>query len=329
MPSQNWGDLTKSQVDDELVEEAITRLVEVHNNNEEAHLAVGQSLQSHKAFEIIDHLAGSIVEDKIGDGEISSRCITTDQIIGKDFRTASDVGVGADGVKMIPAGIEMWQGGVQKVGIPISGNAFFRGDVEIDRLIINGQNTLVSWQSLDAFTLTGGSAEVGPGSLFLAGSSVDHSELLLLANFGGDSDIVFTVYTIFQLPIYGVHAGVGANELEVMWGVGDRGAAGDGGYICFYEHNGVMKGRVVKYYGDTPIQCDIAGSNFGGFKNYRIEILNSYTVNFYINSELVGTISTDISSMMSGPSMFVWSKNHGTGKIPYLYLRSYTFYKNT
>lgn len=68
MPSQNWGDLTKSLADSELVEEAISRLIGVHNNDPEAHLAVGQSLQSHKASEIIDHLAESVVTDKIAKG---------------------------------------------------------------------------------------------------------------------------------------------------------------------------------------------------------------------------------------------------------------------
>lgn len=64
-----WGDLAKSQVDDETIEEAIARIVAEHNADEEAHLAAGQSLQSHKASEIIDHLASSVVADKISGHE--------------------------------------------------------------------------------------------------------------------------------------------------------------------------------------------------------------------------------------------------------------------
>jgi hypothetical protein len=60
-----WGMLPKSGVDDETIEEAINRLITVHNDDETAHLGTGQSLQSHKASEIIDHLANSIVPDKI------------------------------------------------------------------------------------------------------------------------------------------------------------------------------------------------------------------------------------------------------------------------
>lgn len=69
MPAQTWGQLAKSQDDDETIEEAIARLIAEHNEDEESHLAEGQSLQSHKAAEIIDHLAGSIVADKNSNSE--------------------------------------------------------------------------------------------------------------------------------------------------------------------------------------------------------------------------------------------------------------------
>ena len=68
--SESWGLLPKSQIDDETIEEAIDRLIAVHEADEAAHLGVGESLQSHKASEIIDHAALSIVQDKIADGSI-------------------------------------------------------------------------------------------------------------------------------------------------------------------------------------------------------------------------------------------------------------------
>jgi len=71
MAVPTWGMLQKSQVDPETIEEAIARLIAEHNEDEEAHLGPGQSLQSHKASEIIDHLINSIVADKIKDYEIS------------------------------------------------------------------------------------------------------------------------------------------------------------------------------------------------------------------------------------------------------------------
>jgi hypothetical protein len=60
MSVETWGMLSKSQEDNETVEEAIARIVAEHNNNAEAHLAEGQSLQSHKAAEILDHLIYSV-----------------------------------------------------------------------------------------------------------------------------------------------------------------------------------------------------------------------------------------------------------------------------
>ncbi len=67
MDNPTWGMLSKSQEDPETIEQAIARIVQEHNNDETAHLATGQSLESHKASEIIDHLAKSIVSDKLED----------------------------------------------------------------------------------------------------------------------------------------------------------------------------------------------------------------------------------------------------------------------
>jgi hypothetical protein len=60
MPATTWGMLPKNQEDPETIEEAIARIVGEHNEDNEAHLAEGQSLQSHKAAEIIDHLIHSV-----------------------------------------------------------------------------------------------------------------------------------------------------------------------------------------------------------------------------------------------------------------------------
>jgi hypothetical protein len=70
MTTPTWGLLHKSQVDSETVEAAIARLIQAHDDDETAHLEVGQSLQSHKASEIIDHAALSIINDKVAKEEI-------------------------------------------------------------------------------------------------------------------------------------------------------------------------------------------------------------------------------------------------------------------
>ena len=59
-----WGLLAKSLIDNETIEQAIARLIAAHEADEAAHLGAGEALQSHKASEIIDHAARSIVLDK-------------------------------------------------------------------------------------------------------------------------------------------------------------------------------------------------------------------------------------------------------------------------
>jgi len=71
-----WGLLPKSQIDSELIEEAIARMIAEHNEDETAHLGEGQSLQSHKASEIIDHVVNSIIADKIRNREIPIEKLT-------------------------------------------------------------------------------------------------------------------------------------------------------------------------------------------------------------------------------------------------------------
>ncbi len=61
-----WGDLPESQISNRTVAQAIADYVNDHLNDPDAHLEIGQSLQSHKASEIIDHIAGSVVRDKLG-----------------------------------------------------------------------------------------------------------------------------------------------------------------------------------------------------------------------------------------------------------------------
>lgn len=65
-----WGTLEKSQIDPEKIEQAIARLIQAHEDDANAHVEIGESLYSHKAAEIIDHLIHSIIADKIKDFEV-------------------------------------------------------------------------------------------------------------------------------------------------------------------------------------------------------------------------------------------------------------------
>jgi hypothetical protein len=65
MPLQNWEGLQKSATDDETIEQAIVRLIAVHESDSESHLGANESLAAHKAADVIDHPALSVVRDKI------------------------------------------------------------------------------------------------------------------------------------------------------------------------------------------------------------------------------------------------------------------------
>lgn len=68
MSVETWGQLDKSQDDSEKVEAAISRLIAEHEADPDSHLGVGESLEAHRASEVIDHTAGSVVADKLQAG---------------------------------------------------------------------------------------------------------------------------------------------------------------------------------------------------------------------------------------------------------------------
>lgn len=103
----NWEFLRKGQMDNEKIEEAIARLILAHCADETAHLGVGESLQSHKASQIIDHLAASIVTDKIGDRQIADNSLLRDRfVIAPNFESLDGFFISATGTgaQIIPKG---------------------------------------------------------------------------------------------------------------------------------------------------------------------------------------------------------------------------------
>lgn len=68
-------------------------------------------------------------ETLIKDGAITTNKLTSDQIIGKDIRTAANVGSGTSGVKFTSAGIEAWSGTTRTVYIQSNGSAEFNGTI--------------------------------------------------------------------------------------------------------------------------------------------------------------------------------------------------------
>lgn len=109
-----WGNLTKSQIDDETIEEAIARLIQAHEDDPNAHIEVGESLQSHKAAAIIDHLISSIIADKIKKEEVIVEKIAWDRIlIESQFESLdgwSQGGVGTPTITIVLGGTKLETG---------------------------------------------------------------------------------------------------------------------------------------------------------------------------------------------------------------------------
>lgn len=60
-----WGDLDRATNDNTKIDQAIDEAIIAHNDDPDAHLGADQALESHRASEIIDHRAESVVNDKI------------------------------------------------------------------------------------------------------------------------------------------------------------------------------------------------------------------------------------------------------------------------
>lgn len=65
--SQIWSSLTKDLNDNTTIDEEIDAKIDAHNADVDAHLGDDESLQSHRASAIIDHVAKSVVNDKMAD----------------------------------------------------------------------------------------------------------------------------------------------------------------------------------------------------------------------------------------------------------------------
>jgi hypothetical protein len=74
MSVEVWGIMPKSQNDAEKVEEAVARMIEEHNNDPEAHLGTGQSIEVHRTQEMVDHPAGSFAVDKFAFARVIMTC---------------------------------------------------------------------------------------------------------------------------------------------------------------------------------------------------------------------------------------------------------------
>lgn len=191
MAEPTWGLLEKSQVDDETIEEAIDRLITAHNDDADAHIGAGKSLDTHKAQEVVDHPADSIIEDKVKDSEISLQKLFADNrtIISAfesldGWQTAGTVNLDFGNIQIITTAIlnnitVLWAVPSNWIGLDWSKNFFWQSTIKINQVV--AQQIYFGMGTTDDV-----------GALSAAGFYVDDGDLYV---FHAEEDAGALVYT--------------------------------------------------------------------------------------------------------------------------------------
>lgn len=163
-----WGNLNRATNDATSIDEAIGEAIEAHNDDPTSHLGPDQALQSHRASEIIDHIAESVVNDKLASASRAYTAIVGTGIEG-DFDT----------VESAISYVDSIGGGVILIE---SGTHYLSGKVELPSSV-----SLIGRDADNTFI----TANVGGGSyLYITNTAVGDQSTMNIANitFIGDTD---------------------------------------------------------------------------------------------------------------------------------------------
>jgi len=206
----SWSTMPKSATDNETIEEAIARIIEEHNDDNESHLGVDQSLQSHKVSEIIDHLLGSLVADKLSNREF---------IFNFLFESLDNYICSASGLNVDVGGFKL------DTGSTINTPRFMRATSQYSRAYFK-EDRESSFQCFAYFSAItnqlgyitlGGNKEYGdpPG----VGFKIINGTLYALEAVWGDPDFVeyteeITGVSVNSFHVYRVHVRADDNEID-------------------------------------------------------------------------------------------------------------------
>ncbi len=276
-----WENLAKNQEDAEKIEAAIYRIVAEHCADETSHLGTGESLASHRASEIIDHVAKSIISDIIADGAVLNKHITSEQITGKDIRTAEDVGPTVDGVLMNADGIEMWQNGEKTVNIPVVGSPYFKGYIYASGLFYTKTFIISNFETVDSWDKSvSGSISPGLGSVYLQSPNVTNGVVGMSSEPLGSRGIGMSDKNpYFQI---GCRFWSLTNQLA-YFGTGQTLYDGDPLGFGFKVSNGVLYGYV---YNDSNVEYtyEITDVDITKMHIYRAELVCGEHIKFYVDN---------------------------------------------
>lgn len=133
-----WSGLDRAVNDPTKIDEAIGEAVAAHNDDPDAHLGPNQALESHRASEIIDHRAESVVNDKIA-RQARRYIAIVDPNSESDFDTVQSaldyaVSVGGGDIFVVPGEHEI----TADISLPRTCGLYGNGDGES---IIKSNNT--------------------------------------------------------------------------------------------------------------------------------------------------------------------------------------------
>ena len=244
MAESVWGQLAKAQDDPETIEEAIARLIAEHETNAGAHTGAGEALETHKTQVIVDHPAGSIVEDKLDSGAV------TENKIGNLAVTSGKIG----SLAVINAKIDNLAVTSGKIGNLAVINA------KIDNLAVTSGkigSLAVTSAKIDNLAVTSGKI----GSLAVTNAKIDN----LAVTEGKIANLSVTNAKINDLNADKITAGT-ITALNFRTAISNRRAtltatAGTEQHaLSFYDSTGTIKGRLSEISGVMTLMAS------GGFR---------------------------------------------------------------
>jgi hypothetical protein len=187
--AQIWGMLPKAQYDSTTIDEAVTAAIAAHNDDPDAHMAAGQSIDVHRANTVIDHPQGSVVGDKYTNHDFT---------ITPDFSSvANGYFVSTGGIFYSLAGVRFETGGTSGTTktLRASGQyspAYYDG---VHPTTFQFTAHMIDTTNYTAYGLAGtdGVLEVGPGLGFKFVNGTLYAVEIYVDAFGDPQEVTSTI----------------------------------------------------------------------------------------------------------------------------------------
>jgi len=198
-----WGLLERALDNSQTIDEAIAAAIVAHEQDPDAHLGTGESLQAHKNDSVIDHPQGSVLGDKYTNREFTITPMFTSFDHGYN-RSASGILYSLAGLRLETTGT-------------INDTRFVRASGQYSPAYYDGlkemtfQYTAIMIDTTNyvAYGVAGtdGNLDVGPGLGFKFINNVLYAVEIYVDSFGDPQEVteLVTGYTLTTRNLYRVH----------------------------------------------------------------------------------------------------------------------------